>query len=107
MTLRKYSISAIVRAIRAGGYLEMNVYKPPIIFNITHSITIMADGCTNFRRFLSGKNGPNLRRNIQLNDLSPSKWFRARWPTHAQAMADCLATTCALRSSGAAKTCCA
>src|SRR6476619_6680881 len=25
----------------AGGYLEMNVYKPLIIFNITHSITIM------------------------------------------------------------------
>jgi len=32
----------------AGGYLEMNVYKPLIIFNITHSITIMTDGCTNF-----------------------------------------------------------
>ena len=29
----------------AGGYLEMNVYKPLMIFNITHSITIMADGC--------------------------------------------------------------
>ncbi|MGH7187470.1 MAG: lyase family protein, partial [Pseudomonadota bacterium] len=27
----------------AGGYLEMNVYKPLIIFNIMHSITIMAD----------------------------------------------------------------
>jgi fumarate hydratase, class II len=32
----------------AGGYLEMNVYKPLMIFNITHSITIMSDGCTNF-----------------------------------------------------------
>ena len=30
----------------AGGYLEMNVYKPLMIFNITHSITILADGCT-------------------------------------------------------------
>src|SRR6202521_2059441 len=30
----------------AGGYLEMNVYKPLIIFNVTHSITIMTDGCT-------------------------------------------------------------
>ena len=29
----------------AGGYLEMNVYKPLMIFNITHSITIMTDGC--------------------------------------------------------------
>ena len=36
----------------AGGYLEMNVYKPLIIFNITHSITIMTDGCVNFRKFL-------------------------------------------------------
>src|SRR6202022_2314548 len=36
----------------AGGYLEMNVYRPLIIFNITHSITIMTDGCVNFRKFL-------------------------------------------------------
>src|ERR1700726_3108560 len=36
----------------AGGYLEMNVYKPLLIFNITHSITIMTDGCVNFRKFL-------------------------------------------------------
>ena len=36
----------------AGGYLEMNVYKPLIIFNIMHSITILTDGCTNFRKFL-------------------------------------------------------
>jgi len=28
----------------AGGYLEMNVYKPLIIFNIIHSVTIMSDG---------------------------------------------------------------
>jgi fumarate hydratase class II len=36
----------------AGGYLEMNVYKPLIIYNVTHSITVLADGCTNFRRYL-------------------------------------------------------
>ena len=36
----------------AGGYLEMNVYKPLMIHNIIHSITILADGCTNFRKFL-------------------------------------------------------
>jgi fumarate hydratase class II len=46
----------------AGGYLEMNVYKPLIIFNITHSITIMADGCTNFRRFLVEGTKPNLQK---------------------------------------------
>ena len=27
----------------AGGYLEMNVYKPLIIYNVTHSITLLAD----------------------------------------------------------------
>ena len=46
----------------AGGYLEMNVYKPLIIFNITHSISIMADGCTNFRKFLVEGTKPNLKK---------------------------------------------
>jgi fumarate hydratase, class II len=44
----------------AGGYLEMNVYKPLIIFNIMHSITILSDGCTNFRKFLVEGTRPNL-----------------------------------------------
>jgi fumarate hydratase, class II len=46
----------------AGGYLEMNVYKPLIIFNIAHSITIMTDGCTNFRKFLVEGTKPNLKK---------------------------------------------
>ena len=46
----------------AGGYLEMNVYKPLIIFNVTHSITILADGCTNFRKFLVEGTKPNLKK---------------------------------------------
>lgn len=48
----------------AGGYLEMNVYKPLIIFNITHSITLLTDGCTNFRKFLVEGTRPN-RKKIQ------------------------------------------
>ena len=32
-----------------GGYLEMNVYKPVIIYNVMNSIRIVAEGCTNFR----------------------------------------------------------
>jgi len=48
----------------AGGYLEMNVYKPLMIFNIMHSITIMTDGCTNFRKFLVEGAEPN-RKKIQ------------------------------------------
>jgi fumarate hydratase class II len=46
----------------AGGYLEMNVYKPLIIFNITHSLTIMTDGCVNFRKFLIEGTKPNLKK---------------------------------------------
>jgi len=45
-----------------GGYLEMNVYKPLMIHNITHSITIMTDGCTNFRKFLVEGTKPNLKK---------------------------------------------
>jgi fumarate hydratase, class II len=43
----------------AGGYLEMNVYKTVMIFNVMHSITILADGTTNFRRFLVEGTRPN------------------------------------------------
>ena len=46
----------------AGGYLEMNVYKPLMIFNLTHSITLMTDGCTNFRKFLIEDTKPNLKK---------------------------------------------
>ena len=46
----------------AGGYLEMNVYKPLMIFNIARSIAIMADGCTNFRKFLVEGTTPNLKK---------------------------------------------
>jgi fumarate hydratase, class II len=46
----------------AGGYLEMNVYKPLMIFNLAHSITIMTDGCINFRKFLIADTKPNLKK---------------------------------------------
>jgi fumarate hydratase class II len=54
----------------AGGYLEMNVYKPLIIFNIAHSITIMTDGCTNFRKFLVEGTKPNLKKIKEYVDRS-------------------------------------
>jgi fumarate hydratase, class II len=47
----------------AGGYLEMNVYKPLMIANIAGSIRILADGCDNFRKFLIEGTEPD-RRNI-------------------------------------------
>src|SRR5215468_6809070 len=46
----------------AGGYLEMNVYKPLMISNITHSITLMTDGCVNFCKFLVEGTKPNLKK---------------------------------------------
>ena len=46
----------------AGGYLEMNVYKPLIIYNVMHSIDLLVDGCTNFRKFLVEGTRPNKRR---------------------------------------------
>jgi fumarate hydratase, class II len=46
----------------AGGSLEMNAYKPLIIFNVTHSITILTDGCTHFRQFLIEGTEPNRKK---------------------------------------------
>ena len=46
----------------AGGYLEMNVYKPLMIHNLAHSITLMSDGCTNFRKYLIEGARPNLKK---------------------------------------------
>jgi len=46
----------------AGGYLEMNVYKPLMIFSITQSIVILADGSANFRKFLIEGAKPNLKK---------------------------------------------
>ena len=46
----------------AGGYLEMNVYKPLIIASVMQSITILADGCTNFRKYLVEGTRPNCKK---------------------------------------------
>ena len=49
----------------AGGYLEMNVYKPLLIFNVMKSVRLMTDGCANFRKFLVEGTEPNLN---QINE---------------------------------------
>jgi fumarate hydratase, class II len=54
----------------AGGYLEMNVYKPLIISNVAHSITILTDGCTNFAKFLVKGTKPNLKKIKEYVDRS-------------------------------------
>ena len=49
---------------------EHDVYKPLIIFNIAHAITILTDGCTNFRRFLVEGTRPNLKKIREYVDRS-------------------------------------
>jgi fumarate hydratase class II len=46
----------------AGGSLEMNVYKPLMIANVMQSIVLLADGCTNFRKFLIEGTEPNRKK---------------------------------------------
>jgi fumarate hydratase class II len=46
----------------ASGYLEMNVYKPMMIFNILQSVHMMADSCRNFSDFLVAGMTPNRKR---------------------------------------------
>jgi fumarate hydratase, class II len=40
----------------------MNVYKPVMIANVTQSITLLGDGCTNFRKFLVEGTRPNRKK---------------------------------------------
>ena len=54
----------------SAGYLEMNVYKPLIIYNLTHSITLLTDGCANFRKFLVEGTKPNLKKIAEYVDRS-------------------------------------
>jgi fumarate hydratase, class II len=54
----------------ASGYLEMNVYKPLIIYNVTHSVAILSDSCTNFRKFLIEGTKPNLKKIKEYVDRS-------------------------------------
>jgi len=43
---------AAVAFAGAGGYLELNVYAPVMIFNVLQSIKLLADSCHNFTDFL-------------------------------------------------------
>ncbi len=43
---------AAVAFAGAGGHLELNIYKPLLIFNLIQSIRLLADSCNNFTDFL-------------------------------------------------------
>lgn len=52
---------AAVAFAGASGYLDMNVYKPMMIFNLLQSVRLMTDSCHNFTEFLVVGMTPNLK----------------------------------------------
>lgn len=46
----------------ASGYLEMNVYKPMMIFNLTQSVKTLSDSMINFTEFLLKDAKPNKKK---------------------------------------------
>ncbi|MGB3136209.1 MAG: class II fumarate hydratase [Nodosilinea sp.] len=50
---------AAVAFAGASGYLDMNVYKPMMIFNLLQAARLMADSCQNFTQFLVVGMTPN------------------------------------------------
>src|SRR5271165_3303143 len=52
------------------GKVNPTQAEPLIIFNITHSITILTDGCTNFGKFLVEATKPNLKKIKEYVDRS-------------------------------------
>ena len=46
----------------AGGYLEINLYKPMMIYNIIQSVHILADSCNNFTDYLVQDMEPNRKK---------------------------------------------
>jgi fumarate hydratase class II len=54
----------------ASGYLDMNVYKPMMIYNILQSVHMMADSCTNFTEFLVKDMTPNRKQIAHYVDQS-------------------------------------
>jgi fumarate hydratase, class II len=54
----------------AGGFLEMNVYKPLMIHNVLSSVVLLADGCTNFRKYMIEGIEPNRKKIAEYLDRS-------------------------------------
>ena len=46
----------------SGGYLQMNVYKPVMIYNIVQSVHLLSQSCRNFTGFLLKDSVPNRER---------------------------------------------
>jgi len=61
---------AAVAFAGASGYLEMNVYKPLMIFNILQSARLITDSSHNFTEFLVKGMTPNCKKINQYVDNS-------------------------------------
>ncbi len=61
---------AAVAFAGASGYLDMNVYKPMMIFNLLQSARLMADSCRNFTEFLVAGMTPNRKKIAQYVEQS-------------------------------------
>ncbi len=62
MCVHVMGADAAVAFAGASGSLEMNVYKPVMIFNILHSLRILKEGMRNFNRNLVQGMEPNLEK---------------------------------------------
>ncbi|UYH50687.1 class II fumarate hydratase [Candidatus Kirkpatrickella diaphorinae] len=91
----------------ASGLLQMNVYKPLMIYNILQSITLIHDGCENFRRFLiegTELNAARIQRYVDesvmlVTALAPEIGYDAASKIAHEAMArDCTLKEAALAS---------
>jgi fumarate hydratase class II len=61
---------AAVSFAGASGYLDMNVYKPMMVYNVLQSIKILADSCNNLTDFMVKDMTPNLKRIEELVNQS-------------------------------------
>ncbi|MBE9159440.1 class II fumarate hydratase [Nodosilinea sp. LEGE 06152] len=61
VTVQVMGYDAAVAFAGASGYLDMNVYKPMMIFNLLQSAGLMADSCHNFTEFLVAGMTPNYK----------------------------------------------
>jgi fumarate hydratase class II len=61
VTVQVMGYDAAVSFAGASGYLEMNVYKPIMIYNVIQSIRILSDSCNNFTEFMVLGMKPNLK----------------------------------------------
>ena len=54
----------------SGGFLQLNVFKPVMVFNLLQSIRLLADGCRSFADKCVSGIEPNRERIAQLVDRS-------------------------------------